>query len=286
MNQPLVSICIPVFNAFDFIEETINCFLNQSYKNIEIIVQDDCSTDGTWELLSSKFAKKSHVRLFKNDINLGIGDNWNLCYSKCCGDYVIIANADDIYNLNFIKKTLNIFLNNKEIEYVVCAYNVVSKSKDFIDIPKYLTVLSEGNLNNQFEINFFHNPFLSQFSIGKRALFEKNILKDGKLFLPTQVCDFELRLRFARLNTKTYFLPELLGSYRRHENNASSIKNAELKSFFTIIDGYHLFLKKNFFIKYFFFRYKIFERLVKDFLKAPAKFDYTLFINSINYLIK
>ena len=50
-NLPLVSICIPVYNGANYIDETINCCINQSYKNIEVIVSDNCSTDNTVELI-------------------------------------------------------------------------------------------------------------------------------------------------------------------------------------------------------------------------------------------
>lgn len=286
MLKPLVSICIPVYNTVNYIEETINCFLNQTYKNIEIIITDDCSNDGTWELLLAKYSKNSILRLFKNDINLGIGDNWNVCYEKCLGDYVIIANADDLYNINFVQKAIDMFQSNEKIEYIVCAYDIISNNKEIIEIPKFFIETPKGMLTKQFEIDFFINPFLNQFSIGKKIVFDKNRCIDGRLFLPTQVCDFELRLRLAKSNTQTYFLSEILGSYRRHNNNASSKRYGELKSYYSIINNYHFYLKENYYLKYLVYRFKLFKILLKDLVKKPIGFEFKLLFLSFKHLIR
>ena len=70
-----VSICIPVFNGEDTIEDTIKSAINQTYKNIEILVIDNKSTDRTAEIVSG--IKDERLVFYQNDTNLGMAGNWN-----------------------------------------------------------------------------------------------------------------------------------------------------------------------------------------------------------------
>jgi glycosyltransferase involved in cell wall biosynthesis len=172
-NSPLVSICIPVFNTILYIEETINCFLNQSYKNIEIIVQDDCSTDGTWQLLLEKYLKNPCIRLYRNELNKGVGENWNVCYEKSSGDYVIMANADDIYDQKFIAQSISIFNKNQFIDVVQFGHEILFDNNHNKKRSAAQISLNNGLIYDPFDLVFFSNPFLFQFAISKRSILEK-----------------------------------------------------------------------------------------------------------------
>ncbi len=74
-NSPLVSIVIPLFNTKDYIAETIESVLKQSYKNIELIVVDDCSTDGSYELVEDFSKRDSRVKLIRLEQNLEAQQN-------------------------------------------------------------------------------------------------------------------------------------------------------------------------------------------------------------------
>ena len=74
--NPLVSICIPTYNGSSYIEETLECVINQTYSNIEIIITDDSSTDDT-ALICKRYAKKDQrIKFYQNEINLGLIGNW------------------------------------------------------------------------------------------------------------------------------------------------------------------------------------------------------------------
>ena len=81
MKQPLVSVCIPTYNNADYIEETMRSVLNQTYQNIELIIVDDQSEDGTVQVV--KNVKDPRVKLFINEKNLGMSGNWNHCMELC-----------------------------------------------------------------------------------------------------------------------------------------------------------------------------------------------------------
>ena len=74
-EEVLVSVCVPVYNGANTIEETIKSIIDQTYKNIEIIVVDNCSTDNTVSILRA--IDDERLKIYVNDSNLGMEGNWN-----------------------------------------------------------------------------------------------------------------------------------------------------------------------------------------------------------------
>jgi glycosyltransferase involved in cell wall biosynthesis len=110
MQQPLVSICIPAFNAEKFLCETLESVFNQSYANLEIIVVDDGSTDNT-AFVAQRFEEKK-VRYFYQE-NKGAAAARNVAFSKSTGKYIKFLDADDLLESNCIERQANrLFENN------------------------------------------------------------------------------------------------------------------------------------------------------------------------------
>ncbi|MFZ2284903.1 MAG: glycosyltransferase family 2 protein [Lutibacter sp.] len=107
--NPLVSILIPVYNREYIVSETIECAINQTYSNIEIIIVDNCSTDGTWGVLQNFAAKDSRIKIFQNTTNVGPVLNWKRCIDEANGEYAKILFSDDLISKNFIDETLAVF---------------------------------------------------------------------------------------------------------------------------------------------------------------------------------
>lgn len=112
MNQPLVSICIPSYNRADLIEETINSALSQTYLNVEVLVNDNCSTDNSWQLLTKLASKDARLKIFRNESNLGAVRNWEKVMSHASGEYALILWSDDLIKDTFVEKTLAAFDND------------------------------------------------------------------------------------------------------------------------------------------------------------------------------
>lgn len=107
--KPLVSILIPVYNRSSLISETIRSATSQTYKNIEIIVCDNKSTDDTFEVVSKIAKTDSRIKVFQNDRNLGPVNNWKKCVENATGKFSKILFSDDLINECFIETTLRIF---------------------------------------------------------------------------------------------------------------------------------------------------------------------------------
>ena len=97
LNQPLVNIAIITYNQKEFLRECIESCLNQDYKNIQIVVADDCSTDGTKEMLldyEKKYPDKFILCL--SESNRGITANSNSAHFACTGKYIAWMGGDDL----------------------------------------------------------------------------------------------------------------------------------------------------------------------------------------------
>lgn len=95
-KKPLISIVMPVYNAENCIQEAIESLLQQTYKNIEILIMDDGSTDTTWEILKQYKNVDKRISLFSNKKNIGLTKSLNVLISKSKGEYIARQDADDI----------------------------------------------------------------------------------------------------------------------------------------------------------------------------------------------
>ena len=163
-QEELVSICVPIFNRQKFLVDTIKSIQNQTYKNIEIILVDNNSTDRSYELILESFSNFKNVFIYKNDENIGYNENYNKCIELANGKYIGIFHSDDIYDTEIVKKSIDLIESNKEIGFV-CSYgeriNIDGKTTGIYKIPKkllnknkfvfgfeeiFLTILETGNV--------------------------------------------------------------------------------------------------------------------------------------------
>lgn len=116
MKEPLVSVIISTYNEEKYIIDSINSILNQNYKNIEVIVVDDASTDNTVNLI--KNLKNDKIKLYINDVNKKLAYNLNFAILKSNGKYIARMDADDISRKNRIKIQVNYLESHKETDII------------------------------------------------------------------------------------------------------------------------------------------------------------------------
>ena len=95
--NPLISIALCTYNGSRFLEKQIMSILNQTYRNIEIIVVDDCSTDNSFEITQKLATTNSKIKSFRNDKNLGFNKNFEKAIQLTSGAYIAISDQDDIW---------------------------------------------------------------------------------------------------------------------------------------------------------------------------------------------
>lgn len=126
MQQLLVSIVMPAYNAEKYIAESVNSILSQTYKNFELLIADDCSSDRTKEILSS--FNDLRISFHHNEINQGYLKTCNKLFSLCKGELITFQDADDSSVVDRIQKQVNEFLKDKELG--ICTSNSVMINSD------------------------------------------------------------------------------------------------------------------------------------------------------------
>ncbi|BCK88813.1 hypothetical protein MIZ01_2619 [Sideroxyarcus emersonii] len=214
-NQPQVSVCIPVYNGAKYIAETIQSVLAQTYPRIEILIQDNASTDNTKSILNEFATKYSQIHVEQNEQNCGMTANWNLVINRARGDYVMLLSADDLLMPQFIEKCLLIF-EQDAVDAVVTNHLFI---KSGTRSPRRKLVAT-GVYQNHSKVILLYNPFSVNFTLFSRALIEKMKVQ-GNLFRSFMTCDYDLCLRISLSEMRVAYCEEALGIYRVHDSNLS-----------------------------------------------------------------
>lgn len=116
-----ISVIIPVYNGKNYIKHSINSALKQTYKDIEVIVIDDFSSDGTYEYVLNEFKNEINlgkVRIFRNEKNMERSYSRNFGFKVSQGSYIFFLDCDDEWKFDYIEETIKNF-NNFDIVYSI-----------------------------------------------------------------------------------------------------------------------------------------------------------------------
>lgn len=216
--EPLVSVIMPAYNAENYIKQAVESILHQSYKNLELIIINDASTDKTGDIATSYASKDKRVRVFHNKKNLKEYACRNVGLEHAKGEYIAWQDADDVSHLERLKKQLDFFAKNKTAEVVGTPMHIINnegnilKKGDGVDnFIDWSNDIAQQHHINQFKLHFSLFP--------TTTCFKKSILiKINKpYFRPLQVgTDMDFIFRLKEKNTQIYNLSEKLYYYRRH----------------------------------------------------------------------
>lgn len=225
MAQNLVSIIIPVYNVEKYLEECINSILIQSYKNIELILINDGSTDGSRDIIE-KFAESDSRIAFIDNENKGVGASRNDGIKTAKGDYVIFIDSDDYVDSDLVSNLLS-FIGDNDI----CIYDAVSfedSSKEF-DTNKYFNGLSAENLSRAIADDT-HREFLFYYISPCLKIFRRDYLIKNNLLFPEGTYGEDV-IFWAKciLATDKILYREYIGYFRRYRAGSimtsKSVKN-------------------------------------------------------------
>ena len=185
-DEPKVSIIIPTYNQSQYLEEAIESALNQTYKNIEIIIVDDGSTDNTPEVIKSFDNKIIYIQ----QKNKGASSARNTGIKKANGEYIAFLDADDMWLKNKLENQIKFIQNNPEIGLLgTGCYQMIDMSKMIHKkiFPAKNEILQKDLIK--------YNPFIQSSVMIKKDVFNSIGLYDEK-FKESE--DYDLWLRIAQ----------------------------------------------------------------------------------------
>lgn len=281
--QPKVSIGIRSYNQKEFLKEAIDSVLFQDYENMEIVIGDDASTDGTREMLKEYDEKNPGTfKLRLNDRNLGYTANGNGILSACTGKYLAWLDGDDLFLPGKVKKQVDLLEANPDC--AICWHEVeVFDSQtgtilEHFDTDPTLTTPREGGVEILFPRYFIHNcAVMARRDACPKDGFDTR-LAGGEHSDPLFLFETALKGRFC-------YLPEALSRYRRHQTNMTietSSKEHQIFKFLTLtmVNAKYPFLAKQCRISSGWAQL-IYREAVRQVLKGNGKKARELFIESL-----
>lgn len=243
MEKDFFSIIIPVLNAQNYIEKSLNSLLKQSYRNFEIIIFDNGSKDNTLNIIEKykiNFSKNNvPLKLIKSKKNHYVGGAFNRSFFVSKGEFIMLLCADVFLNYNFLQKALEYFKKDKNLGALqpkIYRFDLKKGKTNIIDTCGFVVYKSRRI------INLAHGKKDSRdFSSGVKifgvegacAVFRKNTLKDCIIFLNGKKeifdedmvwygDDFDLAFRINLLGWKQMFFADLIAWHDRKTTKRTS----------------------------------------------------------------
>lgn len=210
--MPKVSIITPLYNSSDFIAETIESVLNQTYSEWEMIIVDDCSTDNSVEIVKEYANKDKRINLIVLEENIGAAAARNVALENASGRFIAFLDSDDLWKSDKLKKQTD-FMKKNNIAFSFSSYEVInqdgSKTGKTINAPMSIS----------------YSQYLKNTIIGcLTVLIDKSKTGDFKMPLIKSSHDMALWLLLMRKGILAYGINETLASYRLVENSNTAQK--------------------------------------------------------------
>lgn len=225
----LVSIIVPAYNRIDELINTVKSILNQSYKNIEILIIDDCSTVDVQSAIMLLNSVK--IKYFKTSHNGGVTEARKLGIVNSIGKLITFLDDDDYISPNCIEDKVKLFNSNPKLNFVMSDYlenNLVNKNKIPHSMEKFAS-------NFKVEICNSPGPFFQCCMFKREIIQNYNLLFDNKA-IPSEDWDFFLNI--SKLNLNIGYINQQNFTWNYSENSQSA-------NFYNEANGLNYILQKH-----------------------------------------
>lgn len=246
--NPKISILMPNYNYEKFISSAIESVLLQTYKNFELIISDNASTDNSVNEI--KKYNDERIILFLNDKNISLYQNIERAKAKATGKIITILHSDDFYEPDFLKEIINAYYKYPNQKVFITGVNNYHEAEN-IKI-KYFPFDSDGLKTK--EHVFSQLAIRNNIGNGVNSAFATDLFNNSVIYNSEYKysADYELFFRLSHENDFVY-IDKILANYRIHANNLSHLVNKNLDMFREgleicnkNLDNYH---KSNSFLK-------------------------------------
>lgn len=274
MNQPLISVVMPVYNAGDFLVESIQSILNQTYTNFEFIIVDDASTDDSWEIMKKFKTQGIRVKIFHLKNNVGVSQTVKFAIEKAKGIFLARMDADDIAHPKRLEKQINYLLKNKETVAIGTQCKLINKKGVTIGEKVFPT-----KFEDIYKYIFTFIPVQQPTLMVNRKL----LPKDFEFYYDRMDTAEEVELIFKLFKYgKVENLNQKLHRYRIHDQN-TSLKNLKKTFLLTLMSRIKAVYKYNYKPTIFGFISTLFQALIVLVLPAKLILRVYWFLKELNY---
>jgi glycosyltransferase involved in cell wall biosynthesis len=211
--RPFVSIIIPAYNRALYINQTVDSVLDQTYQNIELIVVDDGSSDGTYEKLQ-EYGARIKLHTHEGYKNKGQSASINVGLSIATGDYIIVLDSDDFWDLNKLQIQVDYFENNADVG-LVYTNGYGTNAEGEVSYNYHSDDHTEPNDANAVLLDCY--LALPVNSMVRKSVYDQ-VGGFNESYRAAQ--DHDMLIRIAEI-AKFAYLPDFLFYYRRHSNSIS-----------------------------------------------------------------
>ena len=223
-SPPLVSVIIPSYNYEQYLEQRLESIFSQTFQDFEIIVEDDCSTDGTMDLLS-RYETRPNLHVVRHDKNQGVFAMWSEGLKAAAGEIIWIAEEDDLCEPDFLEKLLP-FFDDDRVKLAYCQSAVIDTDGSVVgDYTHCFPELSETKWTKPYvqsiERELRDGLAIKNFILNASGvLFRKPDAKEASRLLSMFSLSGDWFLYLHVLNRGLVaYSPEKLNYHRRHSNS-------------------------------------------------------------------
>jgi glycosyltransferase involved in cell wall biosynthesis len=134
---PKISVCIPVKNGGAFLPLAVESVLQQASEGVELVIADNCSTDGTTKWIEEKAVRAPLIRYYKNPFDIGMTANFNACVRRAKGEYIKFLCADDLLLPGCLQRMSRVLDSDLRVQLVVGARMIIDENGKKIGVKRY-----------------------------------------------------------------------------------------------------------------------------------------------------
>jgi glycosyltransferase involved in cell wall biosynthesis len=214
VHAPKISIVLPSYNRANYLAKAIESCLAQTFKDFELIIVDDCSTDNSLAIAKTYASKDPRIHLIKNDINKKLPASLNIGFALAKGNYLTWTSDDNLYHENALEKMTSCLDSMEDIGLVYADYTLIDENGNigkriYQESPEFLPIRD---------------------CVGPCFLYRADIARrvgeyNESMFL---IEDYEYWLRFG-LTAKLFHIKESLYFYRTHQSSLTKTRKDAIK---------------------------------------------------------
>ncbi len=212
MDQPYITVIMPVYNAEKYVHEAIESILNQTYVDFEFLIFNDCSTDSSKQIIQS--FNDPRIRLIDSAVNTGYVKHLNDGLELAKGKYIARMDADDISRPDRFQKQVDFLDGHEEVGVCGTYIEFVGTKKGVVDFP-----IAHRDIITHF---LLHGNGMAHPSVMlRKSVLDQHDILYNRALEPAE--DYDLWDRIS-IHAQLYNMPEVMLHYRVHDTNESVVK--------------------------------------------------------------